>query len=149
MQPINIKFSPVNIEERKKLDVRAGDTVRVFSKIQEKGKTRLQAFEGMVLGKKHGKESGATLTVYKVTSGVGVEKVYPLYSPVIDKIEVLRRAKVRRSKLCYITEKVAREVRRKMKHSRALPQGVPEEALEVMEPEAEAVEATPETKSEQ
>ena len=148
MQPVNIKFSPVNIEERKKLDIRAGDTVRVFSKIQEKGKTRLQAFEGMVLGKKHGKESGATLTVYKVTSGVGVEKVYPLYSPVIDKIEVLRRAKVRRSKLYYITDKVAREVRRKMKHSRALPQGVPEEALEMMTPEAEVAEVVAETKSE-
>ena len=148
MQPINIKFSPVNIEERKKLDIRSGDTVRVYSKIEEKGKTRLQAFEGMVLGLKHGKQSGATFTVYKVTSGVGVEKVYPLYSPVIDKIEILRRAKVRRSKLYYITEKVAREVRRKMKHYRALPQGVPEEALEVMAPEEEVVTATTETKSE-
>src|SRR3989344_7864855 len=148
MTAITVKFSQVNIEERKKLDIRPGDTVRVFSKIQEKGKTRLQAFEGMVLGKKHGKESGATITVYKVTSGVGVEKIYPLYSPVIDKIEILRRSKVRRAKLGYVKEKVAKEVRRKMKHSRALPQGVPEEALEVMEPEAEVVEAVSETKSE-
>jgi len=147
MTAITVKFSPVNIEERKKLDIRPGDTVRVFSKIQEKGKTRLQAFEGMVLGKKHGKESGATITVYKVTSGVGVEKIYPLYSPVIDKIEILRRSKVRRAKLGYVKEKVAKEVRRKMKHSRALPQGVPEEALEVITPE-EVAETTTETKSE-
>jgi large subunit ribosomal protein L19 len=131
MTAIAIKFSPVNIEERRKLDLRSGDTVRVSSKIQEKGKTRLQAFEGTVIGVKHGKQSGATFTVYKVTSGVGVEKVYPLYSPVIEKIEILRRSKVRRATLYYITEKVAREVRRKMKHTRALPQGVPEEALEV------------------
>lgn len=147
MTAITVKFSPVNIEERKKLDIRPGDTVRVFSKIQEKGKTRLQAFEGMVLARKHGKETGATITVYKVTSGVGVEKIYPLYSPVVDKIEVVRRSKVRRAKLGYVKEKVAKDVRRKMKHSRALPPGVPEEALEVTTPE-EVAETTTETKSE-
>lgn len=143
-----IKFSSVNIEARKKLDIRPGDTVRVYSKIEEKGKTRLQAFEGMVLGVKHGKQSGATFTVYKVTSGVGVEKIYPLYSPVIDKVEIIRRSKVRRSKLYYVKEKVAREVRRKMKHTRTLPQGIPEEALEVIAPEEETLEVAAETKAE-
>ena len=103
-------FSPVNIEERAKLDLRAGDTVKVWQKILEKGKTRLQAFEGLVLARKHGREAGATFTVRRVASGVGVEKIFPLYSPVIDKIEVLKRSKVRRAKLYHIREKAAKEV---------------------------------------
>lgn len=110
-----VETSPVNMEERAALGMRAGDTVRVHQKIQEKGKTRLQVFEGLVLARKHGDEAGATFTVRKVTSGVGVEKIYPLYSPNIDKLEIVKRAKVRRSKLYYIREKVAREVRRQMR----------------------------------
>lgn len=110
-----IKISPVNMEERKKIDIRSGDTVRVWQKIQEKGKTRLQAFEGLVLARKHGAEAGATFTVRRVASGVGVEKIFPLYSPMIDKIEILKRSKVRRSKLYYIREKVAREIRKQMR----------------------------------
>src|SRR3989344_9474865 len=93
-----IKFTPVDIEARAKLDFRAGDTVRVVSKIpEEKGpakdgasKFRLQAFEGIVLARKHGRETGATFTVRKVASGVGVERIFPLYSPMIDKVEVER-----------------------------------------------------------
>jgi large subunit ribosomal protein L19 len=111
-----IKISPINVEERKKLDISAGNTVRVWQKIQEKGKTRLQAFEGLVIAKKHGAEAGATFTVRKVASGVGVEKIFPLYSPIIDRVEVLRRAKVRRNKLYHIRDKVAKEVRRSMRN---------------------------------
>lgn len=110
-------ISPVNLEERKALSLRAGDTVRVWSKVEEKGKTRLQAFEGLVLARKHGKEAGATFTVRKVSDGVGVERIFPLYSPMIDKIETIRRAKTRRAKLYYIREKAAKEIRRKMKSS--------------------------------
>jgi len=112
--------SPVNIEDRKKLGVRPGDTVRVWQKIQEKGKTRLQAFEGLVLAMKHGTEAGATFTVRRTTGGVGVEKIYPLYSPMIDKIEILKRSRVRRSKLYYIRDKVAREIKRQMRNARFL-----------------------------
>lgn len=104
------------MEDRKKLGIRAGDTIRVWQKIQEKGKTRLQAFEGLVLAKKHGSEPGATFTVRRVASGVGMEKIFPLYSPMIEKIEIVKRSKVRRSKLYYIREKVAREIRRQMRH---------------------------------
>ncbi len=107
--------SPVNMKERADLGLRAGDTVRVHQKIQDKGKTRIQIFEGVVLARKHGDEPGATFTVRKVASGVGVEKIYPLYSPLIDKLEIVKRAKVRRSKLYYIREKVAREVKRQMR----------------------------------
>lgn len=121
MENTTITLSPVNIGERKKLDVRSGDTVRVHLKIQEKGKTRIQKFEGMVLAVKHGKESGGTITVRKVMSGVGVEKIFPIYSPSIDKIEVVKRSKVRRAKLYYIREKVAREIRRKMRKMVGLP----------------------------
>jgi large subunit ribosomal protein L19 len=108
-------ISGVNIEERKKLDIKAGDTVRVWQKIQEKGKTRLQAFEGIILAHKHGREAGATFTVRKVVDGVGVEKIFPLYSPMIDKIESLRRSKVRRAKLYFIREKAAKEIRKQMR----------------------------------
>jgi len=110
-----MKFSSINIEERKKLELRAGDTVRVLQKIQEKEKTRLQAFEGLVIARRHGSEPGATFTVRRIVSGIGVEKIFPLYSPVIDKIEIVRRAKVRRAKLYYIRKKTAKQIRRKMK----------------------------------
>ena len=78
--------SPVNVEERKTLDIRAGDIVRIHQKIQEKGKTRIQIFEGLVLARKHGAEAGATFTVRAVLSGIGVEKIFPLYSPFLHKI---------------------------------------------------------------
>lgn len=110
-------LSPVNVNARKVLGVRPGDTVRVMLKIQEKGKTRLQAFEGLVLTMKHGTEAGATFTVRKVASGVGVEKTFPLYSPMVDKIEILKRTKVRRAKLYYIREKAAKEIRRAMRNA--------------------------------
>lgn len=115
---MNRVISPVNIIERQKIDLRSGDTVRVWQKIIEKGKTRLQAFEGLVLARKHGKEAGATFTVRNISSGIGVEKIFPLYSPVIDKIEVIKRSEVRRAKLYHIREKAAKEIRRQMRNIR-------------------------------
>ncbi len=112
----NIKLSPVDMDARKGLDFKAGDTIRVSSKIQdEKGKFRLQAFEGIVLARKHGTEIGATFTVRKVASGVGVERIFPLYSPMVDKVEITKRARARRSKLYYIRTKAVKDVRRKMR----------------------------------
>ena len=128
----NIKFSPVDIEARKKLDFKAGDTVNVWSKILEEktekkgdkkkadakkaeAKYRLQAFEGIVLARKHGTEMGATFTVRKIASGVGVERIFPLYSPMVDKIEVTKKSRARRSKLYYIREKAVKDVRKKMR----------------------------------
>ncbi|MCW9054830.1 MAG: 50S ribosomal protein L19 [Candidatus Pacebacteria bacterium] len=110
-----VKISPVNMDNRKEIGIRVGDSVRVWQKIEEKGKTRLQAFEGLVLARKHGDEPGATFTVRRVSSGVGVEKIFPLYSPMIDKIEIVKRSKVRRAKLYHIREKVAREIKRQMR----------------------------------
>jgi large subunit ribosomal protein L19 len=109
--------SPVDVKARKELDLRSGDTVRVHQKIEEKGKTRIQTFEGLVLARKHGTEAGGTFTVRRVSSGVGVEKIFPLYSPMIDKIEIVKRATMRRAKLYFIREKVAREARRVLRRT--------------------------------
>jgi large subunit ribosomal protein L19 len=117
MQTTTIKFTPVDVDSRKKMDIKSGDTIRVWSKIIEKGKTRLQAFEGLVLARKHGTEPGATITVRKVSGGVGVERIFPLFSPNIDRVELVKKSRARRSKLYYIREKAARDVRRKMKSS--------------------------------
>lgn len=132
--------SPVKIADRKKLDIRSGDTIRVWQKIQEKDaksgklKTRLQSFEGLVIAVKHGKEAGGTFTVRRVASGVGVEKIYPLYSPMIDSIETVKRSKVRRAKLYHIRDKASKEIRRQMRNIRALPDNTPSEEVETETP---------------
>lgn len=108
-------FSSIDVEARRKLDIRPGMTVRVWQKIQEKGKTRLQAYEGMVIAKKHGTEPGATFTVRRVASGVGMEKIFPLYSPIIDKIEIKKTGEVRKAKLYYIRRKAAKEISKRMR----------------------------------
>ncbi|PIR82742.1 50S ribosomal protein L19 [Candidatus Kaiserbacteria bacterium CG10_big_fil_rev_8_21_14_0_10_59_10] len=133
-----VKISPVDVAARRQLDIRAGDTVRVWQKIEEKGKTRLQAFEGLVLARKHGTEAGGTFTVRRVTSGVGVEKIFPLYSPMIDRVEVVKRARVRRAKLYYIRDKVAREARRQLRRTRIVKAGEGEAASAEREVSAEA-----------
>ena len=88
-------------------EIKAGMTVRVHQKIKEKNpkgeeKERIQVFEGMVIGRKHGKEKGATIMVRKISAGIGVEKIFPLNSPNITKIEIKKQAKVRRAKLGYL-----------------------------------------------
>jgi large subunit ribosomal protein L19 len=141
-----VNISPVNMEERKNLGLKAGDTVKVHQKIQDKGKTRIQIFEGLVLARKHGNEPGATFTVRKVASGVGVEKIYPLYSPLIDKLEIVRRSKVRRAKLYFIREKVAREIKRQMRRmsltALSTESGIEAEARAAAEAKAAEEEAT-------
>lgn len=110
------QFIPAALANRKEMGIRSGDTVRVHVRIEEKGKTRIQLFEGLVIATKHGAEPGATFTVRKVSHGVGVERIFPLYSPMIDKIEIIRRTRVRRSKIYFIREKVTREIRRKLRN---------------------------------
>jgi len=105
-------------------DIRPGDTVRIYQKIKEtpkKGKTstgredkeRIQVFEGVVLARKHGKGISATITVRKVVSGIGVERIFPIHSPLIEKIEILKRAKVRRAKLYYLRKAKGKRARLK------------------------------------
>ena len=100
-----------NIEaEQLKAEVpefRVGDTVKVYGKIKEGNRERIQVFEGVVL-KKQGGSNRATFTVRKISNGVGVEKTWPLHTPTIDKIEVVRKGKVRRAKLNYIRSRVGK-----------------------------------------
>lgn len=142
--------------ERKTLGLRSGDTVRVWQNIVEiktgKGankkevttkNVRKQAFEGLVLAVKHGTEPGATFTVRKVSSGIGVEKIFPLYSPMIDSVEVLRRTRTRRAKLYFIREKAARDQKRAMRRQMAVePRASVADEAPAEEPVAEVAEAT-------
>lgn len=116
MDTKTLQFAPEHVMNRKDLDIRAGDTVRVHLRIEEKGKTRIQLFEGLVLATKHGTEPGATFTVRKVSNSVGVERIFPLYSPMIEKIEIVKRSQMRRSKLYFLRDKTTRAARRKMRN---------------------------------
>lgn len=108
-------FQSKHLKDSKLKDVKPGWTIKIFQKIKEGNKTRVQAFEGMVISRKHGNEAGATITVRKVSGGVGVEKIYPLYLPSIEKIQVIKKPKVRKAKLYYLREKSSREIRKKIK----------------------------------
>jgi large subunit ribosomal protein L19 len=96
-------------------DIRPGDEIRIFQKIKEGEKEKTQVFEGLVIAKKHKKELGATMTVRKEVAGVGVEKIFPLYLPTIEKIEILKRGKVRRAKLYYLREAKGKRAKLKSK----------------------------------
>ena len=87
-----------------------GDTVRVYGKIKEGNRERIQVFEGVVL-KRQGGSNRETFTVRKMSNGVGVEKTWPLHSPNVEKIEVVRRGKVRRAKLNYLRERVGKRAK--------------------------------------
>ncbi|MEX0766730.1 MAG: 50S ribosomal protein L19 [bacterium] len=96
---------------KKKLpDFTPGDTVRVHVKVVEGGRERVQAFEGVVIGRKGG-GIRETFTVRRISHGVGVERTFPLHSPRIDRIDIVRKGKVRQAKLYYLREKVGREAR--------------------------------------
>ena len=109
------KIEKFNQEQLKKGldDIRPGDTIKVHQKIKEKDKQRIQVFEGLVLARKHGKGISATITVRKLVSGIGVERVFPLHSPNIEKIEIVKRGKVRRAKLYYLRKAKGKKARLK------------------------------------
>lgn len=92
-------------------DFKAGDTVRVGYKVTEGTRSRVQAFEGVCISRKHGDGIAGTFTVRKISFGEGVERVFPLYSTNIEKIEVIRRGKVRRSKLYYLRSRRGKSAR--------------------------------------
>ncbi len=93
------------------VDVRSGDTVRVTQKIKEGGKFRLQTFEGVVIRVDRKESHTARIVVRKVTSGVGVEKSYLIHSPLVEKIEITKRSKVRRNNLSYLRERSGKSAR--------------------------------------
>ena len=90
-----------SIEARAVPEFDAGDTVKVYVKVTEGSRERIQAFEGVCIGRKN-KGVSSSFTLRKIASGEGVERIFPLYSPIIDKIEVIRRGAVRRAKLYYL-----------------------------------------------
>jgi len=107
----------VKTEETKNIpELKSGMVIRVYQKIKElniKGeeKERVQYFEGRIIAIKHGKETGATITVRKVSNGVGVEKIFPLNLPTIEKIEIKKEAKIRRSKLYFLKRGFKRKLK--------------------------------------
>ena len=105
-------FNQKNIKKDQP-EIRTGYTVRVHQKIKEGDKFRIQVFEGLVIAKKHGQGISATITVRKISNGVGVERIFPLHLPTIEKIEVVKKHRVRRAKLYYIRQKSAKQSRLK------------------------------------
>lgn len=97
------------------LDLRPGDTVRVHQKIKEEKKERIQVFEGVVIAIKHGHGINATFTVRKMSGDIGVERIFPLHAPFIEKIEIVKRVKVRRAKLYYLRDLRGKKARLKQK----------------------------------
>ena len=98
-------------------DFKSGDTINVHVKIREGNKERIQQFQGVVIQRRHPNSNGETFTVRKVSNGVGVERIFPLLSPIIDKIEVIRRGKVRRARLYYLRGRQGKAARIKEKIS--------------------------------
>ena len=94
-------------------EIKSGMKVRVWQKIKEGDKERLQAFEGVVIAAKHGRGKSGTFTVRKISSGIGVERIFPLHAPMIEKIEVLSQAKVRRAKLYYVRGRIGKKAKMK------------------------------------
>lgn len=103
----------VNEQQKKAavVDVRSGDTVRVYQKIKEGGKERIQMFEGMVIRTDNKLSHTSRITVRKIASGVGVEKSFLLHSPLVDKVEVVRRSKVRRNYLSFLRNRSGKSAR--------------------------------------
>ena len=95
-------------------DFKPGDSIKVHARIKEGDKERIQVFQGVVIRKRKGM-TGATFTVRKISYGIGVERIFPLHSPTIDKIEVLTRGKVRRSRLYYMRKRRGKAARIKEK----------------------------------
>lgn len=91
-------------------DIRPGDTVKAHVKVREGGKERIQVFEGVVIACRHGGVA-ENITLRKISNGVGVERTFPLHSPMVAKFEVVRRGRVRRAKLYYLRDKVGKDAR--------------------------------------
>ena len=123
------------------VDVRSGDTVRVHQKIKEGNKERIQVFEGLVIRTSRKGSLNSTITVRRISSGVGVEKTYLLHSPLVVKVEVTKRSKVRRNYLTYMRD-------RSGKSARLTGMSFDKEAVNTIEPDKAAIEAEEKMKEE-
>ncbi|MFC1644837.1 50S ribosomal protein L19, partial [Patescibacteria group bacterium] len=135
---MNQKVIEFNLSQRNKEipELKGGDVVKVHRKIKEGDKERIQVFEGMIVAMRGGQSSSPTITVRKVSQGVGVELVLPVFSPTIEKIELVKRAKVRRSKLYYIREKTLKSLRFKYTYFADLVAGKKDDKKEEVKEEA-------------
>lgn len=132
------------------VDIRSGDTVKVTQKIKEGEKFRLQTFEGIVIRIDRKESHTARIVVRKVTSGVGVEKSYLIHSPLVEKIEITKRSKVRRNNLRYLRERSGKSARLKGKNfDRAEVNSLEKPEVEVVEAPAEEVKEAPVEKTEE
>ncbi len=102
----------IDLETIKQL--RPGQTVRVHQTIKEGAKERIQVFEGLITGRQHGDTKSGTMTVRKVSDGIAVERIFPVHSPIIAKLEILRQAKVRRAKLTFLKKPKSRPLRERI-----------------------------------
>ncbi len=150
---MSIKLDSFNkVQLKQGMNIRPGDTVRVHQKIKEGDKERIQVFEGLVIAKKHGRGINATITVRKVVEGIGVERIFPLHSPSVEKMEIVKSGKVRRAKLYFL--RTAKGKRAKLKNrefSSAIADEEQEKAAqeetvtETADKQAEPAEDTPES----
>lgn len=106
-------FAAKNNPANRWADLKVGATVRVHQKLRQGEKGKASIFEGLIVARKHGNEPGATITVRRAIGGYGVEKVYPLRLPSIEKIEVVKTGRTKRAKLYFLREKTAKEIRKK------------------------------------
>lgn len=136
-------FNQQQVQATNRPELRAGDIVRVETKITEGEKTRLQAFEGTVLGIR-GAGPSKTFTVRRITAGFGVERIFPLYSPLITGIEVVKRQKVRRAKLTYLRKPARRRVKEDIAAMERLTQAEAEKEAESVKAQATAERKTEE-----
>jgi len=130
------KLQKLNLQKAPKIE--PGMTVRVHQKIKEGEKERIQIFEGLVIAVSSGYGVDKTFTVRKIVEGIGVEKIFPIHSPNIAKIEITKKSKVRRAKLYYMRERFGKSARLK---GRFLTEAEKNQDLEEDEPEVEATEA--------
>lgn len=138
---MNNKLIAINQEIRtgKKVpDLKSGDIVKVYRKIKEGGKERIQAFEGIIIAIKGNQSSSPIITVRKVSQGVGVELILPIHSPQIDRIEVIKHAKVRRSKLYFMRDKSVKALKMKYEDIKQVIEEAPEKTEETATPAEEA-----------
>lgn len=142
---MSTKLDAFNKKQLKKLpEIRPGYTIIVYQKIKEGEKERIQPFKGLVIAKKHGTGINGTITVRKISGGIGVERTFPLHSPRINKIEIVGKAKVRRAKLYFLRERIGKRARLKRKGelwATATEPSTPE-TIPTQEAPAEAVETT-------
>lgn len=103
-------FNQKNMKQENVPSAQVGDTVRVHVKIKEGSRERIQVFEGTVIAKKHG-GIAETITVRRISFGIGVEKVFPVHAPAVEKIELVRHGKVRRAKLYYLRDRVGKRAK--------------------------------------